>query len=40
MSFTRRLAGITVFGTALIASLPVLAQPAAFPSKPIRIIVP
>lgn len=40
MPFTRRLACTAVIGTALIASLPVLAQPAAFPSKPIRIIVP
>lgn len=40
MPFTRRLACTAVIGTALFASLPVLAQPAAFPSKPIRIIVP
>ncbi len=40
MSITRRLAGTAVIGAALIAALPALAQPAAFPSKPIRIIVP
>ena len=40
MSITRRLAGTTVIGAALIAVLPALAQTAAFPSKPIRIIVP
>ena len=40
MSITRRLAGSAVIGAALIAVLPALAQTAAFPSKPIRIIVP
>ena len=40
MSITRRLAGTAVIGAALIAVLPALAQTAAFPSKPIRIIVP
>ena len=40
MSITRRLAGSAVIGAALIAVLPALGQTAAFPSKPIRIIVP
>ena len=40
MSITRRLAGTAVIGAALIAVLPALAQTAAFPSKPLRIIVP
>ena len=40
MSITRRLAGTAVIGAALIAVLPALAQTPAFPSKPIRIIVP
>lgn len=40
MSITRRLAGTAVIGAALIAVLPAQAQTAAFPSKPLRIIVP
>ena len=40
MSITRRLAGTAVIGAALIAVLPALAQTPAFPSKPMRIIVP
>ncbi len=40
MSMTRRLAGLTLIGSALIAAMPVLAQTAAFPNKPMRIIVP
>lgn len=40
MSMTRRLAGAALIGSALIAAVPALAQTAAFPSKPMRIIVP
>ena len=40
MSMTRRFAGIALIGAALTAAVPVLAQPAAFPNKPMRIIVP
>ena len=40
MSMTRRLAGAALIGSALIAAVPTLAQTAAFPSKPMRIIVP
>ena len=40
MSMTRRLAGAALIGSALIAVVPTLAQTAAFPSKPMRIIVP
>ncbi len=40
MSFTRLLAGAALLGSAVIAAAPALAQSAAFPTKPIRIIVP
>ena len=40
MSMNRRLAGAALIGSALIAAVPTLAQTAAFPSKPMRIIVP
>lgn len=40
MSITRRLVGAAFIGSALIAALPALAQTAAFPNKPLRIIVP
>ena len=40
MSMTRRLASAALIGSALIAAVPTLAQTAAFPSKPMRIIVP
>lgn len=40
MSVNRRLASATLFGLALTAAVPALAQSAAFPTKPIRIIVP
>ena len=40
MPMTRRLAGAALIGSALIATLPALAQTAAFPNKPMRIIVP
>jgi tripartite-type tricarboxylate transporter receptor subunit TctC len=41
MTLNRRLASAALFGSALTAALPALAQSAAgFPSKPIRIIVP
>lgn len=40
MPINRRLVSAALIGTALTAALPALAQTAAFPSKPIRIIVP
>ena len=40
MSVNRRLASAALFGSALSAAVPALAQTAAFPNKPIRIIVP
>jgi len=40
MSITRRLAGAALSGSAMIAAAPALAQTAAFPNKPMRIIVP
>lgn len=40
MTVNRRLASAALFGSALIAAVPALAQSAAFPNKPIRIIVP
>lgn len=40
MSVNRRLASAALFGSALSAVVPALAQTAAFPNKPIRIIVP
>lgn len=43
MSLNRRLAGIALIGSALLATLaagPAVAQTAAFPNKPMRIIVP
>ena len=40
MSTNRRLAGAALVGAALVAALPALAQTAAFPNKPMRIIVP
>lgn len=40
MSITRRLAGVALIGSAMIAAAPALAQTAAFPNKPMRIIVP
>ena len=40
MPMTRRLAGAALIGSALVATLPALAQTAAFPNKPMRIIVP
>ncbi len=40
MSMTRRLASVTLLGSALMAAVPVLAQTADFPNKPMRIIVP
>jgi tripartite-type tricarboxylate transporter receptor subunit TctC len=40
MTITRRLATTVLIGTAALASLPSAAQTAAFPNKPLRIIVP
>lgn len=40
MSTNRRLAAAALVGAALVAALPTLAQTAAFPNKPMRIIVP
>ncbi|MEY2619890.1 MAG: hypothetical protein RL522_2892 [Pseudomonadota bacterium] len=40
MSINRRHASAALFGSALTAALPTLAQAPAFPNKPIRIIVP
>lgn len=40
MSITRRLAAAALIGSALAAAIPALAQTAAFPNKPMRIIVP
>ena len=40
MSMNRRLAGAALIGSALVAAVPALAQTAAFPNKPMRIIVP
>jgi tripartite-type tricarboxylate transporter receptor subunit TctC len=40
MKLTRLLAGVAVLGTALLSAAPALAQSAAFPTKPLRIIVP
>jgi tripartite-type tricarboxylate transporter receptor subunit TctC len=40
MKLTRLLAGVAVLGTALLSATPALAQTAAFPTKPLRIIVP
>lgn len=40
MSMNRRLVGAALIGSALVAAVPVLAQTAAFPNKPMRIIVP
>jgi tripartite-type tricarboxylate transporter receptor subunit TctC len=40
MSLTRILTGATLLGAALFAAAPALAQTAAFPTKPLRIIVP
>lgn len=40
MRMNRRLASATLIGSALFAALPALAQAPAFPSKPMRIIVP
>jgi tripartite-type tricarboxylate transporter receptor subunit TctC len=40
MSVNRRLANTALLGSALAAVMPALAQTAAFPNKPIRIIVP
>lgn len=40
MSTNRRLATAALVGAALVAALPTLAQTAAFPNKPMRIIVP
>jgi tripartite-type tricarboxylate transporter receptor subunit TctC len=39
-SITRILVGAALIGSALLAGVPALAQATAFPSKPIRIIVP
>lgn len=40
MTINRRLASAALFGTALSAAVPALAQTPGFPSKPLRIIVP
>ncbi len=40
MPMNRRLASATLFGSALAAAVPALAQTPAFPNKPLRIIVP
>lgn len=40
MNLTRFLTGATLLGAALFAAAPALAQTAAFPTKPLRIIVP
>jgi tripartite-type tricarboxylate transporter receptor subunit TctC len=40
MTPNRRLAAAALVGAALVATLPALAQTAAFPNKPMRIIVP
>lgn len=40
MSIVRLLSGAALIGSALLAAVPAHAQTAAFPSKPIRIIVP
>jgi tripartite-type tricarboxylate transporter receptor subunit TctC len=40
MKLTRLLAGVAVLGTALLSATLALAQTAAFPTKPLRIIVP
>lgn len=40
MTINRRLAGAALIGSALVAAVPALAQTAAFPNKPMRIIVP
>ena len=40
MNLTRLLTGATLLGVALFAAAPALAQTAAFPTKPLRIIVP
>ncbi len=40
MTINRRLAGAALIGTAFTAAFPALAQAPAFPSRPIRIIVP
>jgi tripartite-type tricarboxylate transporter receptor subunit TctC len=40
MNLTRLLTGATLLGAALFAAAPALAQTAAFPTKPLRIIVP
>ncbi len=40
MSVNRRLVSAALFGSALSAAVPALAQSAPFPNKPIRIIVP
>ncbi len=40
MSINRRHASTALLGSALAAALPASAQTAAFPNKPIRIIVP
>jgi len=40
MSMNRRLVCAAMIGAAAVAAVPALAQPAAFPNKPLRIIVP
>jgi tripartite-type tricarboxylate transporter receptor subunit TctC len=40
MTLNRRLASAALIGSALMAAVPALAQTAAFPNKPMRIIVP
>jgi tripartite-type tricarboxylate transporter receptor subunit TctC len=40
MNLTRHLTGATLLGAALFGAAPALAQTAAFPTKPLRIIVP
>jgi tripartite-type tricarboxylate transporter receptor subunit TctC len=40
MSVNRRLASAALLGSAIVAAVPAFAQSAAFPNKPIRIIVP
>ena len=40
MSMNRRFVGTALIGSALVAALPAWAQTAAFPNKPMRIIVP
>lgn len=40
MNLTRLVTGATLLGAALFAAAPALAQTAAFPTKPLRIIVP